>query len=159
MACNNTKEGHKSVVINPVKPSDEVIAFFEEHLPPLYSGTEAPGGSFFFLDLGKFESICLMINSVEEFRDIASCPFDNLPAIDFESYTLIIGQQLVGNPVCYRITEQNIINEPKKIGLNIAFKNPDPECWALGISVSLRYWGIYPKLQIKPINVNVTYKD
>ena len=75
-----------------------------------------------------------------------------LPAIDFGSYSLIIGQYYLCSPV-YDIVKQNLIVGPEKAELNISVK----ETGGFGPAVPVRmyFWGIYPKIQNKPVTVKL----
>lgn len=74
----------------PVSPSDEVEAFFKTYLPS-HSGSYDIG-----FGLGE-EMECIVINSISELEGIA--PNDaELPSIDFDRHTLIIGRMVKGSP-------------------------------------------------------------
>jgi hypothetical protein len=133
-------------VIKPITPNDEVSAFFEKYLPAT-SGTRS---ECFFVDDKTNKN--LMINSVDDFRKIFSCSSDILPVVDFNLYTLIIGQyQMPGT--AYSISEFDIVVS-KKIELNIAVDCPKS---TYTVICPLYYWKIYPKIQNKSISVNIKY--
>ena len=137
-------------VIEPIIPGDGVIAFFEEHLPP-YSGAES---DCFFVDIDHQKSICVLINSVEEFRNNFSCSSTMLPEIDFKSHTLIIGQYYPIRESSYKVINQELVVKSKEIELNLYVTSPE---YTFATQTRLYYWGIYPKLRNKPINVNIIY--
>ena len=144
----DTKIDTKTDTIYPKVSDKNISVFFEEHLP-IFSGSRS---ECFFVD--NNENRCIMINSVDEFRKIFSCSKDLLPTIDFKSYTLIIGQyQMPGT--AYSVDEQSIIVESNKIELNINVQCPEG---SLGVICPLYYWGIYPKIQNKPIIVNIEFQ-
>jgi len=137
-------------VIGSIIPNDDVTAFFEEHLPP-YSGMES---DCFFVDIDKKENRYVMINSVGEFKKNFSCSDDMLPVIDFASYTIIIGQCYYMGGTAYRVEEQNLTVESKKVKLNLFVRAPEASLAAL---TNLYYWGIYPKIKNKSISVNILF--
>ena len=73
--------------IKPIQPDDDVVAFFERHLRECFFSKEQC-------------DLCIVINSIDEFRDFFHCSYA-LPAIDFESYTLIIGKHITSTPSPY----------------------------------------------------------
>ena len=144
-------------VIEPVLPDDVVNVFFEKQLPA-FSGFRSE--CFFVGDKYKpnFEgdrsenlSHTVVINNRDEFKKSIYCSTIELPAIDFSSYTLIIGQyQMSGSG--YRVAEQKIIVGPKRIELNIRVEVPE---YSFAVICPVYYWGIYPKVKNKPISVNI----
>ena len=143
--------------VKPVLPDDEVIAFFEEQLPA-FSGTKR-SECFFVDEINEFYSEnkwtkYILINSMDEFKENISCSSDLLPTIDFESYTLIIGQQQMGGSG-YSVDEQTIIIRSNEVELNIKVKCPEG---SFAIICPLYYWGIYPKIQNKSISVNIIFQ-
>ena len=140
-------------VIEPLVPDDEVIAFFEEHLPTFACATS----DCFFVDIDKIDNVCLKINSVDEFRKISSCSSTILPVIDFNCYTLIIGQYYATPSSGYSIVGQNLIIEAKKMELNLIVEIME-NGWGLSLLCNLYYWGIYPKINNEHIIVNVKYQ-
>ena len=142
-------------LIKPVIPDNEVITFFQEQLP-VSSGIWSE--CFFVGEADKpwskdMWTECVLINSMDEFKKIFSCSSDLLPAIDFKSYTLIIGMQQMRSSG-HIMVEQSIIVR-FKVELNIKVKRPD---YGLGEICPLYYWGIYPKIKRKSISVNIKYE-
>ena len=146
----NSSESEIGKKIEPIIPEDDVIAFFDEHLPP-YSGMTS---DCFFVDIDEKENRCLMINSVEEFRKNFSCSSDMLPEIDFKSYTLIMGQYYFMPGTSYSVAKQNLIVESNKMELNLYVKVPEGSYCVLS---NMYYCGIYPKIRNKSISVNVLF--
>ena len=144
--CDNSEE-----VIKQISPNNDVIVFFEEHLSPYSGGAES---DCFFVDIDRQKSICVLINSVEEFRNNFSGSSTMLPEIDFKSHTLIIGQYCGMPGSGYYVADQNLILESKKLELNLYVKFPE---YTFAVETRMYYWGIYPKLRNKPINVNIIY--
>ena len=85
----------------------ELIDFFEEHLP-VWSGERKsmciffgarepyknPDGTMDYIVYPEKEDKCIVINNIEEFIEIISCDNIELPEIDFNSYTLIVGMHI-----------------------------------------------------------------
>jgi hypothetical protein len=134
-------------IIKPVVPDNDVKVFFENYLP-VYS---FPLSECFFFDKEDNENKCVVINNVDEFRNIFSCPPIMLPEIDFTSYTLIVGQHRVPW-ICEYIVEQEIVQKSEKVTLNLRWSCPDGAYASFG---TLSYWGIYPKIPVNTIQVNI----
>ena len=131
------------VGILPVTASEEVKLFFESYLPPSdsYSDTN--------FNLGE-ETECFVINDVDDFNAVAPESV-TLPKIDFDKYTLIVGQVLMGNPG-YSFVSQSIHADT----LKVVYKN-------LGGASPARmtyfyYWGLYEKLPKAVVNIDVCIK-
>ena len=138
----------KVETINPIMPSENIIVFFEEHLPvPPFPKSEC-----FFVDENLDKSI--IINSEEQFRNVFSCSAIILPAINFDLYTLIIGQHQMPN-IYYYVVKQNITIESNTHILNLTVDRPDGVWPSFS---TLYYWGIYPKMQNKSISVNLIHQ-
>jgi hypothetical protein len=140
VACGEENEK----IISPVIVSDErLIDFFDTVLPVttasicLFSATN--------------NDTCCVINSMAEFLSVYSC--DDLPGIDFTSYSLIVGQKKMPNSH-YSVVEQHVV-ETKSLQLNLVVELPENHWPAFS---KLYYWGIYPKLHYETIRVNIINK-
>ncbi len=122
--------------------SVQIISFFESTLP-----TTGESNCFF---LSENSDIYYLINSKEEFKAIYSCD-NELPDIDFALYSIILGQKRMPNSY-YSVVEQNI-KETDILELNIFVQLPSDGVWPA--FSNMYYWGIYPKLPNKKINVNI----
>ena len=149
---NQKSEMEEDKVFKPVIPNDDANAFFQEYLPITY--TNYSGCHFFDRDDREEKSIA--INSVNEFEKIFSCSPDMLPAIDFKSYTLIIGHFETANGGGY-ITEQEIVTKSRKSVLNVRWGYTSGALHT-GAFTTLYYWGIYPKFESKSISMNIIYQ-
>lgn len=138
------KEGRKTILPITNLP-EQVVNFFETALP-----TAAKSNCFF---VSKENDIYYLINSVEEFEAIYSCD-NELPEIDFTQYSIIIGQKKMPNSY-YFVVEQNI-EETEVLGLNIFVQLPSDGYWPA--FSQMYYWGVYPKLPNKKININIVNK-
>ena len=126
--------------IFPVSASEDVESFFESYLPPSdysYSNT-----SFNFGE----ETECFVINDVDDFKAVAPESV-TLPEIDFDKYTLIIGQVVMGSPG-YRFVSQSIHTDT----LKVVYKNLGGASPA--IMTYFYFWGLYDKLQ-NAVNIDV----
>jgi len=137
--------------LDPVFPGDDVAVFFEEHLPN-FSGVRS---DCFFVDDGT--NACILINSVEEFSRLSSCVSTLLPTIDFEFYTLVIGQHQMSGTGFF-VIDQNLIVESENIKLNINIQRPES---SYTVICPLYFWGVYPKFQTKnkSIDVNLIFQE
>ena len=109
---------------------------------------------FFFL-LGNFdEEKLLLINNVDEFKNNFNDPFSpslTLPAIDFDSYTLIISKH-VNSRGGFPIIDSYIVVGSEELIFNIRQKD-------IGggrlFSDAAYSWGLYPKIKNKSIDINI----
>jgi len=138
----NAPEG----VLEKVVQNDEVIAFFNKHLPE-FSGQRS---DCFFVDNTK-DNKCLIINNIDELRKSISCSSIELPKINFSSCTLIIGQHQMGSHG-HRVVEQKMIVNSKRIELKLKLEIPEYSASAI---CPMYYWGIYTKIKNKPISVYI----
>ena len=180
-ACNNSDNGDPQDNefpdgIQPVVLADELgdelgeelTAFFEENLRFIagalfYEFHESLGTGNKLVYLPHVDT-CVMINSVEDFRAIDFTIYENngmtfeLPPIDFDAYTLIIGQWVAMHGGI-RLFEQAITVEPELTIMNlvIGVKRNENMSYTQALEVD-PFWGLYPKLTSEPIQVNVVRK-
>jgi len=147
VACDDSKEP-EVVGTPPVAASEEVTAFFTTHLPESSYNCSEVKFNFSEIDFGETE--CFLINSTEEFEAVAP-PSVVLPVIDFEKYTLIIGQHLLGDPG-YSFEKQAVDTESDKMTLNLVYKQL--KGGAPAIMTIFYFWGLYDKLPEKTLTVN-----
>ena len=144
VACDDSKEP-EVVGTPPVAASEEVTAFFTTHLPESsYNCSE--------IDFGETE--CFLINSTEEFEAVAP-PSVVLPVIDFEKYTLIIGQHLLGDPG-YSFEKQAVDTDTEsgKMTLNLVYSRMGGA--SPTVITTFYIWGLYSKLPGSAIDVKIT---
>ena len=134
-------------MIESAIPHDNVTDFFQTH----FSGYINPVYERFFGDNGK-DDTCILINSKEEFEKHISDSSIELPKIDFNLYTLIVGRHLMPNVTKYVIIEQEIVIKRKRLELNLTIERPDLAFTAVSM---FYYWGVYSKLPQKRVHVNV----
>ena len=118
--------------ILPVSAPEDVEFFFESHLPQ--SDYSHSNTSFNFGE----ETECFVINDVDDFKAVVPESV-TLPEIDFDKYTLIIGQVVMGNPG-YLFVSQSIHSDT----LKVVYKNLGGASPA--VITSYYFWGLYDKL-------------
>lgn len=157
VSCNDLKptveDVNQSVAIGedgcvtPVNAPEEVQAFFNERI----SGEYGYGYDIGF-SLGD-RTKCVVIDNMDEFRDIAPVGID-LPKIDFDKHTLIIGCVILGGYI-YDFISQKIYSESDRIILSLEFNYIDGI--SLDEDVFYAFWGLYPKLPDREIELDVKY--
>ena len=138
-SCAEIKPNDDAGIL-PVTAHEDVESFFESYLPPSdysYSNT-----SFNFGE----ETECFVINDVDDFKEVAPESV-TLPEIDFDKYTLIIGQVVMGSPG-YRFVSQSIHTDT----LKVVYKKLGGASPAT--MTSFYFWGLYDKLQ-NAVNIDV----
>jgi hypothetical protein len=131
--------------IAPVLASDEIAAFFDKYLPSVSGSAES---ECFFVDEDR--SKCLIVNSASELKAIIYSSVEP-PTIDFDKYTLIIGQQVMPT-TSFSVLKQNLNIGTNKITLDLTVKIPESSYPAFS---RLYYWGLYPKFSGNTIDINV----
>jgi hypothetical protein len=146
MSCGeDKKDDFIERTITPVFINEEITSFFEKHLP---SPALIRSNCFFF---DNEDDTYYLINSMKQFRQLTYC--SELPEIDFNSYSLIVGQKKVPNSF-YTILEQKIV-ESSELELNLVLDLGENHYPAFS---TLYFWGIYPKLAgKKTLNVNFVF--
>jgi hypothetical protein len=77
-----------------------------------------------------------------------------LPEIDFKKYTLVIGQHGMG--AGYQLERQFIDTESDMPRLNLVYSGSETG-GSLTAMLTYCYWGVYPKLSEKTMNLSITY--
>lgn len=149
VACNDSEQ-FKAIGTPPVSASRDVSAFFKTYLPPSSYSYPEPVFDFGKIDVGDTE--CLLINSMEEFKAVAP-PSVELPVIDFEKHTLIIGQHKLGNPG-FTLEKQAVDTESNEMTLNLVYK--EMKGGTPAIVTTFYFWGLYTKLPEKAVTVDIT---
>jgi len=136
------------IILSVAVTDQRIIDFFNECG---YINMAIMTGSLdcFFTTLHWAEDTCLMINTIDEFRDAYECT-GNLPEIDFDNYTLIIGKVRMGAGGYY-VSEQKIIKVCTLV-LSVEVDYNEDEGQPAVFCV-IYYWGLYPKLPNKPFYV------
>ena len=145
-ACSSDDDDFNPNAIQPISLKEgDVVDFFNSVFP----------GSFFidnqYEDLGNHVYV---INSRQELDDVYFGEKE-LPAIDFDKYTLVIGQLLMPYPGFYFVKKEL---EPSENGLQLTiYVRNDGEILS-AVLKHLYFWEIYPKQSQKTISVNVLKK-
>ena len=132
--------------VYPASQNNEVTAFFAKHLP---TPTGSEKSELFFVGDEK-NDIFITINSTDELKRNMSASSIELPDIDFNAYTLIIGQHQMGYSSF--VAGQCMTVESKKMKLLIITEHPENAYAAMG---TMYYWGLYPKLPKKSIHIQI----
>ena len=158
VACSNDDDGG-TIIKNLGETDDAIAAFFDEELPERHNDHEPYGysTSFFYdysIDL-KIRIVCdenvvRLINSNQELADIYQGE-NELPEIDFDKYTLIIGHQALPGLGFY-LTKKELVESTEGLVMNLYTRN-DREIIATALQ-HLYFWGLYPKLSQKTVSVN-----
>lgn len=139
-ACDKSNGEPKE--IEPVTANEELSAFIEKY----FAGD-------FSLWPDDNDDKCVMVNSMEEFENIFSSSVE-LPAINFDRYTLIVGRHQMAT-TGHRVVNQSITVRSQKTELNLIVEIPTA-CFPM---VSPMYYvGLYPKLPRTSVEVNFTFK-
>jgi hypothetical protein len=150
LACDDNKNDEQKIGIRPVIASVEVNDFFDFYLPE--SNYSRPPHEFDFGNIDELGRVCLVVNTMGEFEAVAPSSVE-LPSINFDKHTLIIGQWSMGNPG-YRLTNQRIDTEPDIMVLYLNYESLG-EGGTPGVVTTFYFWGLYPKLPQKPIQFSI----
>jgi hypothetical protein len=139
-----------------VDPSDPLAVFMRDELHGNY--WDGAGNEFkTFFEQGSWddESI-LVINSSQEFQE-AYMGTKELPDVDFDNYTLVIGRTWGGDS-SWRVA--NIILRDKGINYELETLLYHHIDWgAFCAIVKIYYWHLYPKLEKKDIIIKRTVEE
>ena len=157
-ACNSDDDVNDFEEINPnaIQPINltdgDIVDFFNSELPERHTGNDPEKMSIpFLMDDYYHNNEVHVINSRQELADLYVGEKE-LPAIDFDKYTLIIGQQIMPG-LGYYIRKRKLVMEEDGLVLTLNARN-DGEAIALALQ-HLYFWGLYPKLPQDRITVNV----
>ena len=162
VACNEPVgqgQNEEGTEIQPVpvsELSDEVAAYLDENVSII--------GNAIFYEYNDFETrefvdACVAINSVEEFEQIdfrGETP-PELPAIDFNSHTLVIGQWVGAEDARFYLMSRSLVVEHGIVTMDITIEL-DKGLWDAYYRLYPKYfWGLYPKIAAETIRMNVAY--
>lgn len=133
------------VELTPVDEGDAFAAISDFFQSNQYHGTEYR--NFFE---GSDESQCLVINSTDELLSKYT-GIDTFPEIDFNKYTLIVGQEMMPESY-YIILRQELVLKGYELILKVYV--PELEGGYTAIQ-HLFYWGLYPKIHSSKISVQI----
>ncbi len=136
-------------VISTVPVSEEVKAFFDEALP--YQ-LEKP--SWFIIDELRDENyyVCHVINNTAELKS-KYVGNRQLPNIDFNKYTLVLGQAFIGCSMTFDFIDLHIYENRSEL---VIHANVIPG-WTVSGLAPFRFWGLFPKNHNSISMVNYLY--
>ena len=145
-------------IIQPVSVVDEVITtFFNSEIPELHIYENYKRSESFFYDPDTYggeilKNLVYIINSQQELADVYTGE-KALPEIDFDRYTLIIGQEIMPCLGFY-VAKKELYADDKGLVLSLCARN-EKEILPTAIQ-HLYFWDLYPKLSQRNISVIVT---
>ncbi len=142
-----------------VDPSDQVAVFFSEELHAVYRSDTSFYKSFFTCEDEEMEMLIdkyLVINNRQEFED-AYMGTKNLPIIDFDSYTLIIGRTW-GRDSSHKLHDVSLrdTGTSYQLEINVLHEKADVVLYSL---YDIQFWRLYPKLASKPVAFKNTVSE
>lgn len=138
------------VELSEVSPSDLLAVFFSEELHnPIWDADGIESKTFFEQGNWDDESF-LVINSQKDFQQ-AYMGRKELPEVDFDKYTLIIGRTW-GSDSSFRLESVVLRDTGKAYELETKIQH-FTDIGSFGAIVTMYYWGLYPKLQQKEMSV------
>lgn len=146
------------MIIKPVEASSTVKAFFDEALPFSY---DKPAYFKPYVDLGDDNGVHILsqwvvysvFNSKEEMQEQYIGDAD-LPDIDFDKYTLIIGTSHMDKMDFLKAVEVRSYDEQNELTLSIELGN-----YGQIEIYHFRFWAIFPKIQGGINQINYTRSD
>ena len=150
-------EVYNSTKSTDVDPSDQVAVFFNEELGAVYYSDKSVNKSFFTNEESDLLiDKCLVINNRQEFED-AYMGTKDLPIIDFDSYTLIIGRTW-GRDSSYKLRDVSLKDTGTgyQLEINVLHEKADVVLYTL---YDIQFWRLYPKLASKPVAFKNTVSE
>ena len=160
-SCSSDDKETEAEDVNAIRPIDvkntPIDAFFNTEL----SGVFGYSTSFFCesaewngLPVPINKNLVYVINSREELADIYLGEKE-LPEIDFDKYTLILGQQIMPYLGFY-VGKKELVKGEDTLILNLHARHDSRSDENLPTMLQILYfWGLYPKQIQKNITVNV----
>ena len=141
--CNESNDdeyGFKAPV------TEEINSFFNDALP------QDESSNCFFTTLDSLKDTCYVINSNKELDELYSGE-KNLPIIDFDKYTLILGKTM--ESAGYAIEGHNIEITDNLLIITLTIKQLEGSYTQQ--FVPCYYWGLYKKLPFKEYSIKKEY--
>ena len=135
-----------------VKLDNSISGFLNAELP---GPQDTRPASSFFDD--EFTDKLYLINSREEFIELYSGKRE-IPEIDFQNQTLIIGRKMIPTP-CWSIKQKEMKEVSEGYVLTLFLENLPEGYGAFGAFTPLYFWEIYPKLSNNNCSINIEYVD
>ena len=143
--CNESEE-EKTYDGLKAPVTEEIISFFNDALP------QDESSNCFFTTLDLLKDTCYVINSHKELSELYSGE-KNLPIIDFDKYTLILGKTM--ESAGYAIEGHNIEITDNLLIITLTIKQLEGSYTQQ--FVPCYYWGLYKKLPFKEYSVKKEY--
>ncbi|MBQ6378916.1 MAG: hypothetical protein IJJ56_09010 [Prevotella sp.] len=156
MSCHNDEDSEKGTPIEQQECDSITTAFFNLVLP--HSSYDHFSDGFFLIPEQFVSDTCYIINSREELESVYCEKWRKLPelGIDFSKSTLILGQHRVSSEVVVgRKERQTLRNTGTGYILYIYYEDCGRDGMDIGDPHVLYFWGVYPKLDKKSIQVKI----
>ena len=152
-ACSSDDDDFNPNAIQPVTLTEgDIVDFFNSELPERHSDKDQYRVTESFFDYYSSErGTAYIINSRQELADVYRGEKE-LPAIDFDKYTLIIGYSLMPCLDFY-VAKKELVSDENGLQLTVYARN-DGELLAPLVE-QLYFWGLYPKQPQKTITLKV----
>lgn len=137
-------DGSIITVAGDMSNYDALYDFFNKELPIMSVSRQS--------DTFRFDNLsdtCYLVNSYDELQSIYVGK-KQLPAIDFDSYTLIVGQKCSNN-MYDTLDKQSFYEKDGNYFLDLFFTSEIVH----PMVVYYNYWGLYPKVSKKEIYINI----
>ena len=164
VGCSSDNDEDDNIIM-PANVVDESVAeFFQTELPEVHSSSEnySRHTTSFFYDPEAYngmgsvilENSFCVINSRQELADIYLGDKE-LPEIDFDKYTLIVGQQIMPFLGFY-VGKKELVVDNDRLVFNLYARNDMNDDFLRELALQcLYFWAVYPKLSQKAISINV----
>ncbi len=134
-------------------PTDNLVFFMLDALNNEYQGRHT-----FFSD-GSEKQECLIINSLQEFKDAYKGAWNLCSYVDFRHCTLVIGRTY-GENGGVSLGDYDIVDNGDSYQLNLTLNNNvNPNYTYTPAVKNLYFWKIYPKMENKPVVFNRITQD
>ena len=144
-------EDNPGIVSSPVfvKNSD-ITDFFNEALPNDGERSEC----FFASPTGPDKDTCCVVNSRSELQALYTCD-KQLPEIDFDKYTLILGMRII--PAGYAMEIKTV--ETTEEAIVVTLETEQLPGAFIAAMIPYYYWGLYEKLSPQKVITKVIRKN
>lgn len=161
MSCSNDDQKDEKMIMQVNVTEDSIVDFFKTELPERHNSSEIYHKTeSFFYEHDLFgghpieKDIVNIINNQKEISEIYLGK-KVLPKIDFDKFTLIIGQAIMPTLGFY-VAKKELKESKDGITLNVYAINDSKSDEIRPTALqSLYYWAIYPKLSQKFVKVNI----
>ncbi len=139
--CDDKTQEQAGQTIEPVTVNGEIAAFLNENLHSILHD-----------DIGG-EDFCMQINDLNQLpeENHAGEPFEypDMTGIDFDTHTLVLGYYAAANGG-WNLTGKELVADSDKMTMYLSI---DKTANGTPTFIPKTFWGLYPKLASKPINV------